>query len=433
MIRIIAYFLFACAEIFMMNMLFSSISKKRLNGMAHILFAVVAISVNTVVSYFFAGTGIMLLALGLLTSFVFALVYRVKMHFAVICSVLFVMIQAGAETIVTLISGMLMGEVTLDFLQNDYIFLGMGLICKFFSFFLIFFISKKVRKIDLGVSRGLSALLLIQPVATVFVTLVMLKCTYELDSIPAIMFSAVAVLMIAANIVTLFLIYRQKDYIESKARLGFAKEQLKNQIIHYEELYRYQSEIRTFRHDIKNRLLSVAGLISDGQYTAAIDAINGQLDFLDAESTGVINSGNPAVDAVLQSKLSIARKKGIRLDFSVKITQPIKIDLLELGVLMGNALDNAIECTDSLKRDSEKTVFVKLLTHGERIFFSVENPVQDEIDTENMATLKADKTNHGYGIKSMKDIAVRYDGDVFFSCEKGIFTTSINLPNTFAH
>lgn len=86
----------------MMNMLFSSISKKRLNGMAHILFAVVAISVNTVVSYFFAGTGIMLLALGLLTSFVFALVYRVKIHFAVICSVLFVMIQAGAETIVTL-------------------------------------------------------------------------------------------------------------------------------------------------------------------------------------------------------------------------------------------------------------------------------------------------------------------------------------------
>lgn len=433
MVRIIAYFLFACTEIYMMNMLFTSISKKRLNGTALFVFLAVAITVNTVVSYFFAGTGAMLLALGVITAFIFALVYRVKVHFAVICSVLFVMIQAGAETIITLLSGMLMGEETLGFLQNDYIFLGMGLICKFLSFILIFFISKKVRRIDLGVSRGLSALLLIQPVATVFVTLVILKCTYELDSIPAILFSSVAVLMIAANIITLFLIYRQKDYIESKARLNFANEQIRNQLIHYEELYRYQSELRTFRHDIKNKLLSIGGLINDAQYSSAIEAIKGEVVFLDETNNSIINSGNPSVDAVLQSKLSLAESKGIKIDYFVKLTDIITVDLLEFGVLIGNALDNAIEATEALPDKDRKTITARLITHGGRIAFSVENPVAQAVDTKNMPTVKDDKINHGYGIKSIKAIAEKYEGLVFVSCENGSFTLSINISNTFEH
>lgn len=433
MVRIIAYILFACAEIFMMDMLFSSISKKRLRGTGLAVFMTAAISTNTVVSYFFAGTGIMLLALGMLTAFVFALVYSVKLHFAVICSVLFVMIQAGGETVVTLLSGMLMGKEDLDFLQDDYIFLGMGLVCKFFSFIIVFIVSKRVGKIDLGVSKGLSVLLIVQPVATVFVTLVILKCTYELDSIPAVLFSAVAMLMIAANIMTLFLIYRQKDYIESKERLNFANEQLKNQLVHYEELYRYQSEIRTFRHDIKNRLLSLSGLVSDGQYSAAIDAINGELNFLEYESGSIINSGNPVVDAVLQSKLSLAQSKDIRIELSVKITEDIEINLADLGVLMGNTLDNAIEAAEELNEKEERIIYVRLISLGGRIVFSVENPVNGEIDTKNIVTAKTDKINHGYGIRSIKTIAAKYDGDVFITCENGSFTVSINILNTFEH
>ena len=50
MVRIIAYILFACAEIFMMDMLFSSISKKRLRGTGLAVFMTAAISTNTVVS-----------------------------------------------------------------------------------------------------------------------------------------------------------------------------------------------------------------------------------------------------------------------------------------------------------------------------------------------------------------------------------------------
>lgn len=433
MVRIIGYILFACFEIYTMDILFSSISKKKLEKKLHIIIMLSAIVANVAGSHFLAGTGAMLLAMGVVISLAVALAYRVKPVFAIIGSAVYVMIQAGSEMVVTLFTGLMIGDDTLAFLQNDYIFIGMGLLCKFAVFIIVYFVSLKIGKVDLGVSKGLSVLLFVQPIATVFVTLVIFKCTYEVESIPAVLYSAVAALMIAANIVTLFLIYRQKDYVESKAKLEFANEQIKNQLAHYEELYRYQSEIRTFRHDIKNKLLSVSGLLADGQVETAVKAIKGEVDFLDEANNGIINSGNPAVDAVLQSKLATAEKKSIKLDFSVKISDKINVDLLELGVLLGNALDNAIEATENMENGTDKTIFASIITMGGRIVVSVENPVEAEVDTKRIGSTKSDKINHGYGLKSMKTIAQKYDGDVFVSCEGNIFTTSINICNTFEH
>lgn len=427
MVRIISHFLFACFEIFSVEVLFSAVSKKRLERKFHILVMSAAIVLNALSSYFFTGTGLTLLIMSTVIALAFGLSYKVKPFFAIIGGVVYTIIAGASEMIAVLLTGFILGEETLSFMENDYIFAGMGFICKFFAFIITYFISKKIGKIDLGVSKGQSALLFIQPVATVFVTLVIYKCTYEVRSIPTFLYAAVAILMIAANLVTLFLIYRQKDYVESKARLSFANEQIKNQLAHYEELYRYQSEIRTFRHDIKNKLLSVSGLLADGQVDAAVDAIKGEADFLDEANSSVVNSGNPAVDAVLQSKLAVAESKGITLDFSVKISDKINVDLLELGVLIGNALDNAIEAAQTLTSSTEKTVFARIITKGGRIVVSVENPVEAAVDTKHIGTVKADKLNHGYGIKSMKTIAQKYDGDVFVSCEGNIFTTSINI------
>ena len=64
---------------------------------------------------------------------------------------------------------------------------------------------------------------------------------------------------------------------------------------------------------------------------------------------------------------------------------------------------------------------------------SVENPVKAEVDTKRIVTAKADKNNHGYGIKSIRTIAQKYDGDAFVSCDGNIFTISINICNTFEH
>ncbi len=433
MIRIISHFLFACFEIFTVDVLFSAVSKKRLERKFYIPVMSVAIILNALSSYFLTGTGATILVMSSVIALAVGLSYKVKPFLAIIGSVVYTITAGASEMLVVLLTGFFLGEETLSFMENDYIFAGMGFICKFIAFVITYFISRKIGKIDLGVSKGLSLLLFIQPVATVFVTLIIYKCTYEVRSIPTFLYATVAVLMIASNLVTLFFIYRQKDYVESKAKLEFANEQIKNQLAHYEELYNYQNQIRTFRHDIKNKLLSVSGLIADNQIDAAINAIKGEADFLDEANNSIINSGNPAVDAVLQSKLSLAEAKGITLKLSLKITQSIAVDMLELGVLIGNALDNALEAVEALDSSCEKTVFVSIITKGGRLIVSVENPVDTKIDTKQIDSSKADRINHGYGIKSMKTIAEKYNGDVFVFCEENVFTISINIANTFEH
>lgn len=433
MIRIISHFLFACFEIFTVNVLFSAVSKKKLERKFYIPVMSVAIILNALSSYFLTGTGATILVMSSVIALAVGLSYKVKPFLAIIGSVVYTITAGASEMLVVLLTGFFLGEETLSFMENDYIFAGMGFICKFIAFVITYFISRKIGKIDFGVSKGLSLLLFIQPVATVFVTLIIYKCTYEVRSIPTFLYATVAVLMIASNLVTLFFIYRQKDYVESKAKLEFANEQIKNQLAHYEELYNYQNQIRTFRHDIKNKLLSVSGLVADNQIDAAINAIKGEADFLDEANNSIINSGNPAVDAVLQSKLSLAEAKGITLKLSLKITQSIAVDMLELGVLIGNALDNALEAVEALDSSCEKTVFVSIITKGGRLIISVENPVDTEIDTKKIDSSKADRINHGYGIKSMKTIAEKYNGDVFVFCEENVFTISINIANTFEH
>lgn len=433
MIRIISHFLFACFEIFTVDVLFSAVSKKKLERKFYIPVMSVAIILNALSSYFLTGTGATILVMSSVIALAVGLSYKVKPFLAIIGSVVYTITAGASEMLVVLLTGFFLGEETLSFMENDYIFAGMGFICKFIAFVITYFISRKIGKIDLGVSKGLSSLLFIQPVATVFVTLIIYKCTYEVRSIPTFLYATVAVLMIASNLVTLFFIYRQKDYVESKAKLEFANEQIKNQLAHYEELYNYQNQIRTFRHDIKNKLLSVSGLIADNQIDAAINAIKGEADFLDEANNSIINSGNPAVDAVLQSKLSLAEAKGITLKLSLKITQSIAVDMLELGVLIGNALDNALEAVEALDSSCEKTVFVSIITKGGRLIVSVKNPVDTEIDTKQIDSSKADRINHGYGIKSMKTIAEKYNGDVFVFCEENVFTISINIANTFEH
>ena len=147
----------------------------------------------------------------------------------------------------------------------------------------------------------------------------------------------------------------------------------------------------------------------------------------------IVNTGHPITDAILQSKLHDADSEGIKLNISTKLTEKILVDELELGIILGNALDNAIEATAKIDNNSEKFVTFDMITTTERIVITIENPVKGNVNSDKLTTTKTDKINHGHGIRSIKTIAAKYDGDVFITCENGSFTVSINILNTFEH
>jgi sensor histidine kinase YesM len=66
---------------------------------------------------------------------------------------------------------------------------------------------------------------------------------------------------------------------------------------------------------------------------------------------------------------------------------------------------------------------------NDNVYITVTNPVIGNIDIENMQTQKQNSASHGFGIISMRTIAEKYDGEIIFECENGVFRVTITLRN----
>lgn len=209
----------------------------------------------------------------------------------------------------------------------------------------------------------------------------------------------------------------------------FTEKHINNQVIHYQDLYKYQNEMRIFRHDIRNRLVSLIGLLKQSQTEKAISEMESNLNWINEMNDNIVNSGNPVIDAILQSKLRDAKQKGISIEIFIRFSADVEIDEIELGIILGNALDNAIEAVEKIADGENKTIQFKLISTKDRISISIENPVKDNVDVNNLSTTKANKFFHGYGVERIKQIARKYDGFANFTCENSIFTTNINMAN----
>ena len=170
-------------------------------------------------------------------------------------------------------------------------------------------------------------------------------------------------------------------------------------------------------------------LLESKKYNEATEYAKEKLDFISTPGN-IVNSGNPVIDAIIQSKQSIAKNRNIKIESSVKLGKDIAIDQTELGVLIGNALDNAIEATAKIQESKEPLVIsVTISTIVEQLLIDINNPVVENIDVKHIFTTKRNPQNHGFGLRSIQTIAKKYNGDVFLSCEDQKFNTHIILTN----
>lgn len=313
---------------------------------------------------------------------------------------------------------------------NLFLFAMCTLLSKFLTLSIVQVLrfGKKQRKNWLPISLSFKIVPL--PISTFIVVMLLFECCYKIDELKFRVITLISSLMLTvANIFVFYIIDKQNDYIKTKESLNFAKLHIQNQINHYAELYSYQNAIISFKHDTKNRLLSLLGLLKEHQTDKAIELLENDLNFLDDSKQKVINSGNPVIDAVIQSKSNIANAEGITINASMRLTRPIEIDAFELGVLIGNALDNAIEATQKVDADNRSPISVSLITTESHLSLSIKNAVFANVDTEDLHSTKNDKTNHGYGLSSIKAIVKSHGGEVFISCEANVFELSVSLSN----
>lgn len=360
--------------------------------------------------------------------FLFSLLFNLKLIKRILLAFALIITISLSEMIVAMATTLGM-DTTLAELQNSNILYAICVITShFLSFAILKPIKKKVfnsnQKFPLWFKIGTTIL----PLTSVFIIILLYRYTYIVAYTSYQISTLIAaILLIVANLLILFVIDKQETHLRTTERLLFAEAHIKNQLSHYSELYTQQEDLKKFRHDSKNFYTS---LISMLETLSTQDAINIK-DKIEIEmfNHNTINSGHPVIDAIIYSKNLSAQKQGASINSNIKITTKIFIDELELGVLIGNALDNAIEAVAKLDKSESKVIELNILSSGDMLSVEVSNKTINNIDTQNLVTSKKNKQLHGYGINSIDTITQKYQGTLSITCKNNIFTLSVILVN----
>ena len=307
----------------------------------------------------------------------------------------------------------------------------MGILLSKFIALLIFFILKSARHSALfGRFRRNWAVIYVLPIATI---LVIFAEYYSMWYYPDNNFlKTIALVSMISLIFSNLFIFRLVDglyeAVVNENKLMVAGELVKKQAEQYSLILSNHQQILKIRHDYKNFLIGILSELSQSNYEDIQNKLQIELKELSSTYRDVV-SGNSIIDTIVNYKISSAKEKGIEIDYSYKGLANICVSGIDLSILLGNALDNAIEATEKLSNPDQKKISLFIILRGSKVIISIKNRVEREIDIQNLRTDKKDTVLHGYGILNMKTIAKKYNGDVLFTCNDFIFQTTIMIDN----
>lgn len=196
---------------------------------------------------------------------------------------------------------------------------------------------------------------------------------------------------------------------------------------HYREVDNMYRQIRGWRHDYRNHIQTMKA------YAAAQDwdAIRRYLDLLDQDLTTVdtvVKTGNPMTDAILNSKISLAHSKKIRVTADAHIPVKLKSSEIDLCCIIGNLFDNAIEASEKLPED-QRMIRVYMDMKNTQLYISFTNfTAGKKLKKEGKLFRSTKGEGHGFGLVRIDAIVERLDGYISRNSEDGAFTTEILIP-----
>ena len=141
-------------------------------------------------------------------------------------------------------------------------------------------------------------------------------------------------------------------------------------------------------------------------------------------------TGNAVLDTILTGKSLYCYKHGITMTCVVDGKLLDFMETMDICSIFGNALDNAIESVLRIKDKERRLIHVTVSQLNGFAMIRIENYYEDvlELDGEDYLSTKRDKKQHGYGIKSIRYTADRYDGAVFINTDNNWFDIKIAIP-----
>lgn len=196
---------------------------------------------------------------------------------------------------------------------------------------------------------------------------------------------------------------------------------------HYREVENMYRQMRGWRHDYRNHIQVMKAYAATENW----EAIKEYLDQLDEDLTHVdlaVKTGNPMTDAILNSKISLAKSRKIQVSADAHIPVKLSSPEIDLCCILGNLFDNAIDASMKLPEE-ERMIRVYMDMKNTQLYISFTNFTADKKRQKVGGRFKSTKgAGHGFGLVRIDEIVKRLDGYISRNSEDGAFTTEILLP-----
>ena len=259
------------------------------------------------------------------------------------------------------------------------------------------------------------------PIGSIIIIFSISILTLTMEKMESMRLVAISSVMLMALNGLVFILYNQLE-------AGYMKQQqnaiLEERIVFYknqvDQAASNEKSIQVLRHDLKNHIAVLVELAKEKKNEDII-TYGEQLIGDTSNAATLIHSGNHVVDTLLNYKLGIAQQYDIQLNTTIHTSSAIEISDNDFCSLLGNMLDNAVEAC--LKIPDNRFISLSISSRYNTLYISMSNPYVGVIrhDRTGYVSTKADKMQHGYGMKSIAAVVKKYHGTLQIQKDNGTF------------
>ena len=240
------------------------------------------------------------------------------------------------------------------------------------------------------------------------------------ENISAFYIAIYSACLLYINLVICFYTETIKTAYNERHMRELAEQQLQIQISYYEKEQQARDATRALWHDIKKYTNATQDLFQHGDMENAVQSLQQATTAL-SEIHQTVDVGNAVVNGILERALEQVQNQGIFLDFNVWVSDQLPISAVDLYIIMGNTIDNAIEACQQVPAADSPTISLTLRQQNHTLFYAIDNPIPAKQG-------KKPGDVHGYGIRNVKNCVAKYHGTTTVSKQDSVFSVQIQLP-----
>lgn len=221
-----------------------------------------------------------------------------------------------------------------------------------------------------------------------------------------------------------------RDFAVSSARLSQAKTQIAMQTEYYDVLSTQINEVRSIRHDLRHFVGTIKQMSEEGHYKELNKLLDEYGEKADLAPLPVFCE-NVVANSILGYYSLRLRERGIPFHCACQISKQLSVSDGDLCIVLGNALENAMEACEKLENPKAKYVSVETRSMNGKLLIKIENPYNGGLNQLDGRYISSkDSEHHGIGLQNIKKVVNSYGGFVKMEHSQTTFTLMVAFPDS---